>query len=454
MVSILLDIVYTVLLTVLSPWILYRILLQGRYRDGWKERFGFVPRRYSNQPCIWIHAVSMGEINAIGSLVKQLQKVLPQYEIVVSSTTDTGMDRAKKLYGSTHRVFFFPWDFSWAVKRALNRLRPDLCIMMELEIWPNFTKISHRRKIPVIVANGRISSDKGFPRYKRFARLVRPIFRKLALVLAQDEMYAERFLYLGVPKERLKTVGSLKYDTAEVGEKVAGAAGIADKLLLKKGLSVIVAGSTGPGEEEIILRCYTELRDKYLKNKALQLIIVPRKPERFDQVAGLIQEQGLECVRFSEANDGKCKCSDNNNICVILGDTMGDLRKFYSLADVVFVGRSLVPMGGSDMIEAAALGKPVIVGPYTDNFVEMVKTLQNGEGIEIVANGEQLTKILSQYLNNKALRKSVGIRAQQVVRENQGATQRSAEAIVELLGYQKAFRNGGIATEMAATSDD
>jgi len=133
---------------------------------------------------------------------------------------------------------------------------------------------------------------------------------------------------------------------------------------------------------------------------------------------------------------------------------MGDLRKFYSLADVVFVGRSLVPMGGSDMIEAAALGKPVIVGPYTDNFVEMVKTLQNGEGIEIVANGEQLTKILSQYLNNKALRKSVGIRAQQVVRENQGATQRSAEAIVELLGYQKAFRNGGIATEMAATSDD
>ncbi len=159
MICILLDLIYALLLLLLAPKLLYRILRQGRYRHGWKERLGFVPVRSNDQPCIWIHAVSVGEVNAITTLVNELHQVLPQFEIVISSTTDTGMARAKGLYGHTHRVFFFPLDFSSSVKRAFNRLHPQLCVMMELEVWHNFTAAAKKRSIPVIVVNGRVSSS-------------------------------------------------------------------------------------------------------------------------------------------------------------------------------------------------------------------------------------------------------------------------------------------------------
>ena len=175
-----LDIGYVIALVPLLPFLLYRMIAQGRYRDGWKERLGFVARRCSSQPAIWIHAVSMGEINAIGTLVAGLRRVLPQYEIVISSTTDTGMARARKLYGQKHCVFFFPWDASFATARAFSRLRPSLCILIEGEIWPNFTAIAEQRGIPVVVVNARISSGKGWPRYRRVGWLVRPMFRRLS----------------------------------------------------------------------------------------------------------------------------------------------------------------------------------------------------------------------------------------------------------------------------------
>jgi 3-deoxy-D-manno-octulosonic-acid transferase len=446
MICILLDVIYAVGLVLLMPWVLYRMVAQKRYRYGWKERFGFVPRRHTNQQCIWIHAVSMGEINAAATLINQLQQVLSQFEIIISSTTDTGISRAKKLYGGSHRVFFFPLDFSWAVKRAMGRLQPQLCIMMELEVWPNFTLIATKRSIPVIVANGRISGGKGFPRYRRVASVIRPIFRRLALALVQDQDYAERFSFLGVPPERLQVVGSLKYDTAEVVEKVAGADELAGQLCLDQDVPVWVAGSTGPGEEQIVLECFEQLREKK-KLASMRLVIVPRKPERFNEVARMIEARGHRVLRYSRVKAGRYQPVEADAGAVILGDTMGDLRKFYSLARVVFVGRSLVPMGGSDMIEAAGLGKAVIVGPYTENFMESVKLLVAGNGIEVVADGGQLTEAAGKLLSGRKTAQEMGQRARQVIIENKGATQRSVEAIVKLLGHQMPPVTKGIATK-------
>jgi len=440
----LLDIVYVVLMVVLSPLVLYRMVFQGRYRCGWKERFGFVPRRYSDQSCIWIHGVSMGEINAIGTLISELKKVLPQYEIVISSTTDTGMARAKKLYGQDHRVFFFPWDFSCVIKSVFTRVHPQLCIMMELEVWHNFVTIAARRRIPVVVANGRISSGKGFPRYRRIAPLVRALFGRLALVLAQDEEYAQRFRFLGAPTERVQVVGSLKYDTAEVSDKVTGADVLAEQLRLAGGQLVWVAGSTGPGEEEMVLDGYEQLR-QVPALEGLRLVVVPRKPERFDQVARLIESRRYRLVRYSRVKTGEYEISDADDGAVILGDTMGDLRKFYSLASVVFVGRSLVPMGGSDMMEAAGLARAVVVGPFTENFSETMKLLLVSKAIEVADDGEQLTEITRRLLEDKEATAAMGQRARQVIIDNKGATRRSVEAIVELLGYNMPLREGQMA---------
>ncbi|MCH9023618.1 MAG: 3-deoxy-D-manno-octulosonic acid transferase, partial [Planctomycetes bacterium] len=336
-----------------------------------------------------------------------------------------------KLWGEEHRLFYFPWDFSWAVGRAFRRLRPRVCVMMEGEVWPNFTSIAKRRGAAVVVANGRVGGNKGWPRYRRFASLVRGMFGRLSLVLAQDEIAAERFRYLGVAKDRVQVVGSLKYDTAEVVDQVAGAEALAAVLSLSNGSPVWVAGSTGPGEEAIVLESYGQLR-KEKGLKGLRLVIVPRKPERFEEVGQLIASWGYRLLRYSQVHSGD-ELGEGADEAVILVDTMGDLRKFYSLADVVFVGRSLVPMGGSDMMEVAALGKAVVAGPYTENFMEAVRLLMAEKAIEVVADGKQLKKIVQKLLLDPKAATAMGLRGREVIVKNQGATRRSVEAIARLI---------------------
>ena len=447
LIRLLLNIAYVLLLLLISPWVLYRMVFQGRYRAGWKARLGYVPVRHDRRGCIWIHAVSVGEINAIDTLVRQLEQTLPHFEIVISSTTDTGFAQACKRYGPGHRVFFFPFDFSGAVCRAFDRLRPELVILMELEVWHNFLALAQKRAIPVMVANGRISTAKGFARYRRIAPLVRPMFRRLSRVLVQDQTYAGRFEYLGVPADRIEVVGSLKYDTANCGDDVSGADELGQQVGLEGGERLWVAGSTGPGEEELVLEAFGELgREKGLG--ALRLAIIPRKPERFDEVARLIEAQGRRCVRYSEIKAGRYQVSGADSDAVILGDTMGDLRKFYALAEVIFVGRSLVPMGGSDMIEAAALGKPVVVGPYTDNFTASVRALVADKAIEVVADARQLSAVTGRLLRDRDAARAMGRRGREVVRSQQGATERTVTAVVRLLGYQPALSSSGIATPL------
>lgn len=427
-----LNLLYLLLLIIISPMIVFRMFRQNRYREGWGQRLGFTPLREGSNRCIWVHAVSMGEVNAAATIVSSIREQLPDCDIVVSSTTDTGINRARKLYGQYATVVFYPFDFTFAVKKAISRLRPDLCILMELEAWPNFTTIAHKRNIPVIVANGRISSGKGFPRYKKIAWLIRPMFRRLAAVLVQDQEYAGRFEFLGVPSEKIFNVGSIKYDTAELSDNIPGSDELAQKLALGSEMKLIVAGSTGSGEEKIILDCYRSLL-KDIDDSSLRLAIIPRKPEKFDDVAELIVNEGFELVRYSQVKNSEKQAPTLTANCVVLGDTMGDLRKFYSLANVIFVGRSLVPMGGSDMMEAAALARPVIVGPYTDNFSQTVELLKAGNGIIVANDGKQLQAAISRLITDTEYSATIAANGRKVIADNRGATARTIAIVKELL---------------------
>ncbi|MCE5340589.1 MAG: 3-deoxy-D-manno-octulosonic acid transferase [Planctomycetaceae bacterium] len=423
------DFIYLLALIAYSPKIIYRAITQNRYRTGWDERLGKVRRNSPQKKCVWIHAVSVGEVNATKTLVAELKKQLPDYEIIISVTTDTGIEQARKIYGKDLRLFFYPFDFSFVVKRAFKKLKPNICLLMELEVWPNFTSRATKLNIPVVVINGRIS-DRSFPRYKLVRPIVANTFKKVALFLSQDQTYAKRFIKLGGRKESTVVTSSLKYDTAQVVDKVEGADKIAQQINFAN-QKLIVAGGTGIDEEKIIIDIFKKLKQN-VNYSDVRLVVVPRKPERFNEVADLIVKSGLELTRYSKIKSGE-QAAEINTSTVILGDTMGDLRKFYSLAELVFVGRSLVPMGGSDMMESTAMGKCTIFGPHTFNFKGTVKSLLNAKGAIEVADGNELYKTLCKCLDEPQFAKQIASAGQNVIKENQGATQKTVAAILGLL---------------------
>jgi len=421
-----LDLLYLFAGLAYSPVIIYRTIRHGRYRTGWAERFGKISRRSPEKNCIWLHAVSVGEINAAKTIIKELKAKFSNYEIVISTTTDTGFARATSLFSKDHQVFYFPFDFSWSINRAFANIKPAICLLMELEVWPNFVGTAKRLKIPVVVVNGRIS-DKSFPKYKRVKYLVKHIFRKVNLVLAQTDEYAQRFREIGAGN--VIVTNSLKYDTAQITDKVQGSDALAAKLNISKE-RIWVAGGTGPDEEKIILDVFSRLKQNS-KFEDLRLVVVPRKPERFDEVARLITDTGFEFIRYSSIKNTEVRCEQKPT--VILGDTMGDLRKFYCLATVIFVGRSLVPMGGSDMIEATALGKCTMFGPHTFNFRQTVDSLLAGNGAIVVNDGNQLLSTIQKCLTEQDYAHEIAMNGQDVIKKNQGATARSIEQIEKLL---------------------
>ena len=439
--KVLIDLAYLLAAVAISPVALYRMVRHNRYRIGWENRFGKIARRRPGKKCIWLHAVSVGEVNAAKTVVAGLEKTFPEFEIVISATTDTGFERANKLYGGRFAVFYFPMDFSLTMARAFKSIQPALCLLMELEVWPNFVQIAHASNVPVVVVNGRIS-DKSLPKYLLVKSLMKKIFENVTLVLAQTDRYADRFKAIGAAPQKVVVTGSLKYDTAQITDKVEGADILAEQLFGKIENPLWVAGATGNDEEKIILDVYKKLKDRNVFAD-LRLAIVPRKPERFDEVAQLIQKTGFQLIRYSEI---KKKTTENllatedpetteNSIinAIVLGDTMGDLRKFYSLATVIFVGRSLVPMGGSDMIEAAALAKPTIFGPYTFNFKHTVDVLTKGNGTILVRDKEELFRAVEKCLSDPGYAAKIARAGRQTIKNNQGATLKTIERIRELM---------------------
>lgn len=424
-----LDFLYLPLAVAYLPFLLYQMLVLKKNRRGWAERFGGVSERSCVRPCVWVHAVSLGEVNATRSLVDELARRLPDHDVVISTTTDTGYSAARRQYPD-RTIFRYPLDLTWVVRRALVRIRPAAIVLMELEVWPNLLWHAARSGIPVCIVNGRVTEGKSMRRFRLpcIRPLARRMFGRLAAVGAQDETYAARFVELGVPKDRVRITGSMKYDTAVIADEIPGANELAAAMGIDRKRPFIVAGSTGPGEEAPLLDAYRSL---IAEMPGVQLAIIPRHPERFDEIARLIESHRFTCVRRSRHADSKAPNRQSPN--VFLGDTMGELRKFYSLASVVFVGRTLVPLGGSDMIEVAALGKAMCFGPHVENFADVAgKLLAAGGAVQMRSAGE-LASTLRSLMTDASKAADVGRRAREVVQQNRGATKRTADLLLGLL---------------------
>lgn len=436
------NFVYLLAATAIAPCAIYRMVRHKRYLIGWPNRLGKIQRRDLTKKCIWMHAVSVGEVNASRSIIDELKNRFPDYEIVISTTTDTGFVRANAIFAADHTVCFFPLDMSWIIRRAFKNIQPSLCLFMELEVWPNFIDTAKKLNIPVVVVNGRIS-ERSFARYKKIKPIAKSIFKKLTLTLAQTDEYAQRFKEVGCIPEQVFVTGSLKYDTAQIADRVEGADSLAAQLNITNE-RLWVAGGTGNEEEKILLRVYKKLM-KDDRFSDLRLVIVPRKPERFDEVAELIKENGFDLIRYSqlknltaqEVEKSKTENQKSKIKLVILGDTMGDLRKFYSLATIIFVGRSLVPMGGSDMIEAAALGKCTIFGPHAFNFQQTVDALLQGGGAIMAKDRKDLFEVMQKCLSDTDFAKKTARTGREIIKNNQGATQKTIEQIEKIIQAAK-----------------
>ncbi|HZL35174.1 MAG TPA: 3-deoxy-D-manno-octulosonic acid transferase [Tepidisphaeraceae bacterium] len=445
------DLVYAAGLLASAPIWLAAPRLRRKVLDAIFSRTGDAPARQGNEPAVLIHAVSLGEINATTALVRMLGQAGPDLRFIITTTSRTGSQRAVSLYGNDPRITLirYPFDFSGPVARLLDAQRPALAVLMELEVWPNFMRECVRRDIPVVLINGRLSAH-SFRRYKLAGLVTRRMFKRLALACVQEETYARRFIGVGVPAEKVRVTGTMKFDTAQIADTIEGAAQIADAVGLHPGTEKLwVCGSTGPGEEQILLDVYSELLPRH---PTLRLVVVPRHPERFEEMANLIGSRGFACVRRSQTPDRRSGGSGAEptgerdfpgsfgrsvgqaSLPVILGDTMGELRKFYSLADIVFVGRTLVDLGpkqhGSDMIEPAALGKPVLIGPFTGNFADVMSRFRDAGAIREVSGKAALIEAMEQLLASPTKAADMATRARQVVRQNQGATAAHVEIIL------------------------
>lgn len=366
-------------------------LRTGSWRDDLRTRNGHVRAltRRAPGPRILVHGVSVGETHALEPLVEALAASSAAPDVVVSASTATGHERARAIHAPVREVVRFPLDFTWMANRFLDRVRPALVVLGELELWPSFLAACARRRIPVAVVNGRLS-ERSFRGYRRWRALVRPMFRQLALVSAQTETYRDRFVALGVPAERAVVGGSLKWDAAARNPDPATAAALAAALGIDTEGPVIVAGSTGPGEEEALLR---GLPDGW------QLVLAPRSPDRWNEVARLVPgmprrsrskrlgaSAGHPARRSKAANAGAGEHPrefPRDKPQVFLLDTIGELPAAYLLADAVFVGRSLASLGGSNPLEPAALAKPVVTGPHYENFADVVGALEREGGIKV-----------------------------------------------------------------------
>jgi 3-deoxy-D-manno-octulosonic-acid transferase len=425
------DLLYAVGALLSSPILAVGLLRSGEWRTDWKGRFGkTMPLAAGDRPTLLLHAVSVGEVNATRELVARLEAPggLP-VRIVISATTDTGMERARSLYGERHPVVRFPFDLSWVMGRFLDAVRPDAVILMELEVWPNLVQACQDRGIPLVVINGRLSGGSfGFYRWAR--RWVRPMFRGLAVVAAQTEEYAQRFRELGTPPERVRVTDTMKWDTARLVDEVDGARELGAFMGIDPARPLVVAGSTGPGEEEALIRG---------KPHGVQLMLVPRKPERFDEVArlapGMVRRTAVSGYNGGGGGGGPAPGGPGGPATdLFLLDTMGELTKAYALADVVIVGRSFVPMGGSDPIEPVALGKPIIVGPRHENFLEVVTALEEGGGILIT---DRPMEAVRELLADEERRRAMAEAGREVIRRRKGATERHVRLIHEILGDRR-----------------
>jgi len=426
----LLDLCYLVLLVLMSPLILWKRWVSGKYRQGLEQKIlGRLPRRRDHSsPRVWIHAVSVGEVLQLRQIVAGLKSARPDLQILITTTTDTGYSVAQdKLEGCV--VAFFPLDFSLAVARALDRTTPDLIVLVELELWPNFLNAAFHRSIPVLLINGRLSA-RSFRGYSRISLLLEPLLEQFRLIATQSEEYRDRFLELGSRPERTVVTGSIKFDGVVTDRKNPRTEELREWLQVRPEELVFLAGSTQDPEERYAVEVFKSLRDEFPQ---LRLILVPRHPERGDSVAAMLQSEGLPVARRSRA--GMTLSASQRPVGLL--DTVGELGACWGLADVAFVGGSFTSRGGQNMLEPAAYGAAVCYGPDTRNFRQIVELLEAVQGSVRVRSVDELKGFVKSMLADRDAALAMGARAQRLVLEHQGATQRTVDQIVEVIERQR-----------------
>ena len=434
---------YSVLLAagllVSSPWLAFRMVVTRRYREGLRERLGRVPTHIraavQGRQVVWVHAVSVGEVLAAAHMIAELERTLNAsvgaegaWRVVVSTTTRAGQALARKRFGAD-RVFWFPLDFRWAVRAWLRALRPRLLVLMESELWPRLLHECARAAIPVAVANARLS-DRSFRRSHRVRRLWVRVLRHVTVFLAQSQESAGRLRELGVPEDAIRVTDNLKYDSepreTEMVQRLR-------PLLGQR--SLLVAGSLLEPEERLLLKVWQATCRTVPQSL---LVLAPRHPERFQAVARLIP-QSFPLLRASMLLQAPPQSQPAmvEQCGVLLLDTVGDLAALYALADLAFIGGSLVPRGGHNPLEPARFGVPVVIGPSFENFREIVQEMQAHQGIQIVHSESELQRTLGHLLQDRVAADALGQRGQEIFGRRSGATGRTVSALVMLLGRHR-----------------
>jgi 3-deoxy-D-manno-octulosonic-acid transferase len=426
-------VLYSVLMVafyaVLSPYLIYQAVRHRKYVRSLPQRLGYLPVSFNldGAESIWIHAVSVGEVLIARALLPELRERYPKLRLFLSTTTMTGQQIARNNLRFVDEVFYFPFDFPFIVNRLLDIVKPRLFIMMETEIWPNLLRACHRRGIRTMLVNGRISS-RSYPRY----RLARPFFRRVLRHVdrfcMQSDESARRVVDMGADRERVVVTGSLKFESLDIPGTVPvdrGQNRVLRYFRIAAGRPVIIAASTLRGEEEPVLEAFQRVRATM--TNAL-LIIAPRKPERFDDVERLARRGGWGVARRTELRVDSEPRED-----VVVLDTIGELAQLFQVATAVFVGGSLVDSGGHNILEPAAFGKPIVFGPYMQNFAEIARTfLDNGAAVQ-VRNGRELESVLLELLGDPVRRARLGAAARALVEANRGARTKTLAAIAQLL---------------------
>ncbi len=429
--TLLLDAVYVLLALLASPYILFRMARSRRWRAGLAQRLGFIPPRSGGKPCVWIHAVSVGEVSASRTLIDAILKEHPEWDLRISTTTDTGQKLAVEQYGA-ERCFYFPLDFSGAVRRAFRRVRPDVIVLVELEVWPNFVRVARARNVMVAIMNGRMR-EKWVRVYRRLGFLLRPLLDPAGpnLFCVQNETYRDRFVRAGFPAGKVRVTGTMKYDAVRMEADSAKLEPVRAALGLAAGERVWIASCTWPGEEEICLRVHKLLQQQV---PALRLVIAPRHIERADDVARTIAQAGCE-VRRRSAEGGP-----GGPAAIGLLDSVGELGYLYGLAEFVFMGKSLTARGGHNVLEPAALGAVPVFGPLTDNFQEETQLLLDAGAAERVADESALAETLLRLLREPGVRQERARKGRAAVLERRGASRRHMDVLTQALASRMSGR--------------
>jgi 3-deoxy-D-manno-octulosonic-acid transferase len=415
---------YSAVLYAILPFALLRLVMRAirspAYLRRWGERFGYFPARL-DRPSLWIHAVSVGEAISAFPLVERLKASHPDLAVVVTTTTPTGSARVTDRFAGSVWHGYLPYDLPSMVRRFLDRIRPQVAIVMETEIWPNLYAACNGRGIPILLVNARLSA-RSAAGYRRIRRLVSETLRHVTTVAAQTEADARRFIALGARPECVRVAGNIKFDVEPSTTLREQAAALRESWGVGDGRTVWIAASTHEGEEEQILGALLRLE----AGRPL-LVLVPRHPERFDRVASLCESRSLRVARRTQSQPPA-------GFDVFLGDTMGELPLFYAASDVAFVGGSLVAAGGHNLLEPAALGLPILFGPYVSNFEEISRQLLTAGGAVEVGNAAELSRAVGRFAADEVLRRETGARARAVVEANRGAIDRIIESVETALG--------------------